>query len=262
MNKEEIHELILKYNAGQADPSELKQIEQLIENGKIELNQLYELNLVDEQIQRVEYPSPSLALDHKFHEMLREEKSRSRPSLDWKSFFSMERLFPRLALASVLIVVGFIGGYFTNSSSLPEDDKVSLLTQQIADLQEMVMLSLLEKESATDRLKAVNLTHEMDEASTQVTKALLKTLNHDENVNVRLAALEALKPYTKEGQVREELIHSIGKQESPLVQVALAELMGTLQEKSSVEELQKILRDDKTPEEIKKKIQETIQVMI
>jgi hypothetical protein len=45
------------------------------------------------------------------------------------------------------------------------------------------------------------------------------------------------------------------------VQVALAELMVALQEKSSVKELEKILKSNKTPKEVKKRIEESIKTM-
>jgi len=124
------------------------------------------------------------------------------------------------------------------------------------------VFSLLEKESASDRLKAVSLTSEMNQVSQKVTTALFKTMNGDENVNVRLAALEALKPYAKESAVREELIKSIGKQDSPLVQVAMAEFMATIQEKKSVKALQKLLENENTPKEVRSKINESIKVLI
>ena len=133
--------------------------------------------------------------------------------------------------------------------------------QEIHDLKEMMMLSLLEKESATDRLKAVSLTEQMDQASKQVTSALLQTLNNDENVSVRLAALDALRPYSKDGQIREALVRSIAQQKSPLVQVALAELMAELQEKGAIDAFKNILEDGETPSDIKKKIRENIQVI-
>ena len=136
------------------------------------------------------------------------------------------------------------------------------LSQQVVDLKEMMMLSLLEKESATERLKAVSLTSEMYSASQKVTNALLETLNNDENLNVRLAALEALKPYAKESKVREALIRSIAVQESPLVQVALAETMAQMQVKSSVKELEKILKSDKTPADAKSRIKQSIDILI
>jgi len=122
-------------------------------------------------------------------------------------------------------------------------------------------LTMLEKESATERLKAVSLTSEMSNVSSKVTNALLQTLNNDENINVRLEALEAIKPFVRDSRIRAELVRSIAKQESPLVQVALAELMVALQEKSSVKELQKILQRERTPQEVKKRIEESIKTM-
>ena len=80
---------------------------------------------------------------------------------------------------------------------------MSALTHEVGELKEMVMLSLLEKESASDRLRAVSLTSEMNQVSDNVSKALFMTLNSDPNVNVRLAALEALIPFVSQGGVRE-----------------------------------------------------------
>jgi hypothetical protein len=249
----------MKYNEGQADPSEIKLIEQLIEEGAIELSQFYELKTMDEHVMRIESPIPSTDLDDRFYHMLRGMKKEGK-GFSWSSFFSWPELAPKLAFASVTLLIGFFVGYLFVPS--PQSNKeVAVLSQEISDLKEMMMFSLLEKESATDRLKAVSLTSEMS-ASDKVTTALIKTLNSDDNINVRLAALDALKPYASNSTVREELVRSIANQESPLVQVALADLMVALQEKSSVKELQKILKSDKTPKEVKKRIEESIKIMI
>ncbi|MEK6780350.1 MAG: HEAT repeat domain-containing protein [Bacteroidota bacterium] len=260
METKQIEELIAKYNEGLADPSEVKLIEQLIENGEVELTQLRELNLLDEQLFRMEGPSPSLKLDDHFYAALTEEKRKQRKGSfsftlpDWNVFL------PRLAFASLVLVAGFIGGYLFTKPS--QNSEVHELTQQVSDLREMMVFSLLEKESATDRLKAVGLTSEMSQVSQKVTDALFKTMNRDENANVRLAALEALKPYAKQSTVREELVKSIAKQDSPLVQVALAEFMAAIQEKKSVKELQKLLLNENTPKEVRSKINESIKVLI
>jgi hypothetical protein len=126
----------------------------------------------------------------------------------------------------------------------------------------MMMLTLLEKESATDRLKAVSLTSDLDHASKKVTNALIETLNNDPNVNVRLASLEALYEYAGNPDVRVKLVKSISHQDSPLVQIGLAELMVALKEKSSVNELRKIMDEQSTPKEVKQKIKESIEVLI
>lgn len=259
MEKENVKALLAKYNEGLADPSEIKMLESCIERGEVELSELRNLSLLDDMIARSENPAPPLSVDDGFYAMLAKEKRSQRSFLGWR-LPSMSLLMPRIAFASVLIIAGFVSGYLLNQKS--STSNVNQLTQEITDLKEMVMLSLLEKESATDRLKAVNLTSEMNKASQTVTLALLKTLNTDDDVNVRLAALDALKPYLGDGRVREGLVKSISHQDSPLVQIALAQLMVALQEKKSVDELQKIVQDDRTPQEVKNRIKESIEVII
>jgi hypothetical protein len=207
----------------------------------------------------LEAPEPSRNLDDQFYKMVKREKKEGNV-FSWRRFFSWPELAPRLAIASVTLILGLLAGYVLRSPA-EKDEQIGKLGQEISELKEVMMLSLLEKESATDRLKAVSLTEGMDQASKKVTEALIQTLNNDDNVNVRLAALDALKPYSKDSGVREALVRSIAQQESPLVQVALAELMAQLQEKSAIQEFQKILKDGNTPSDIKKKIRENIQVI-
>jgi hypothetical protein len=261
MEKKQIDELLAKYNEGLADPAEVKWIEQLMEAGEIELTQLRELEFFDHQIQKMISPVPSIHLDDKFYNTLAVEKQAGKDQLSTRfSWPSWNTFFPKLALGTFLILVGFSAGYFIQSPS--SKNEVSQLTQEVSDLKEMVMLSLLEKESATQRLKAVSLSSEMNQVSEKVTNALFTTLNHDENVNVRLATLDVLKLYSKDSKVRAKLIESITIQESPLVQMALAELMVSIQEKKSVDALNRVLQRDDTPKEVKSKIAESIEVLI
>lgn len=258
MDKLKIDELVEKYNEGLSDPAETQLLEQLIEKGEVDLTRLRELHTLDEQILNVATAVPSLRLDDQFYTALAKEKRQQGKG----SSFSLQSwdIFPRLAAAAVLILSGFAVGYFIQSPA--QKNEVSELTQEVSDLKEMMMLSLLEKESATQRLRAVSLTSEMDQVSEKVTTALFTTLNYDENVNVRLAALEVLKGYSKSSKVRAQLIESIAFQDSPLVQVAMAELMVAIQEKKSVDALKQLLKSDKTPNEVKTKISESIEVLI
>ena len=259
MEQDQINRLLTRYNEGLADASEIKTIEQLIESGKIELTQLQDFSKLDSQLAKLDVGSPSTRLAVQFYSALVQEKKQNEKGT-LSLFSNWNNLFPRLALAASLIMAGFVGGYFLKGPS--QDKSVTELTQQVVELKEMMMLSMLEKESATERLKAVSLTSDMDQVSKKVTDALFKTLNGDENVNVRLAALDVLMNYAKDSQVRAGLIKSISVQDSPLVQVALAELMVTLQEKKSVTELKKLLQSDKTPKEVKGKIEKSISVLI
>jgi hypothetical protein len=262
MENQSVAELIIRFNAGLASEKDKAQLERFIESGAVSIEDLESLQVVDRHLANVQMPAPSAELDHRFYNMLAEEKRKPQP-FSWRHFFSWPEFAPKLALASVTLIVGVLAGYLLRSpDAAPAGNQIEALSQQVSDLQEMMMLSLLEKESATDRLKAVNLTQEMGEASIKVTNALIRTLNEDDNVNVRLAALDALKPFVNDSKVREALVRSIARQESPLVQVSMAELMVALQEKSAVKEFEKIVGSDKTPADVKKKIKQTMEVLI
>jgi hypothetical protein len=253
MENKAIQELIAKYNEGLADPAEVQLLEQLIEADKVHLTQLTDLQSLHNQIVPLDNSQPSLSVDDRFYQMLNEEKQVAKAVLAIP-------LYQRLAIAAGLMVGGFLIGYLLQSNSGKQE--VTQLTEQVSELKEMMMLSLLEKESASQRLKAVSLTSEMDQVSDKVTEALFTTLNSDENVNVRLAALEALKSYVKNSKVRSGLIAAISKQDSPLVQVSLAELMVAIQEKKSVGALKQLLENENTPKEVRTKISESIEVLI
>lgn len=260
MKREDINELIYRFNRGELSKQEELQLEGLIESGQVQLDELQVVGDLQKKVDAIRVPVPSQDLDDRFYNMLALQK-KSQRGFDWTTFFSWPSLAPKLAFASVTLLLGLIGGYLLRQPQEQNQD-MQALTAQVSELKEMMMLSLLEKESATERLRAVSLTSEMTTASAKVTNALIETLNRDENVNVRLAALEALKPYARESVVREQLVRSIGRQTSPLVQVALADLMSQLQVKSSVKELEKIVESDRTPSEVKKRIQENIKVLI
>ncbi len=258
MERKRVEELINKYDAGIADATEVQHLEQLLESGEVSIEQLKDVNMLQDKLERIDWGSPTLQLDDNFYKMLAIEKKKEKkftfsiPS--WSSFL------PKLSFAASFTILGFFMAYlFINRTAAPE---VKQLTQEVSDLKEMMMLSLLEKESATDRLRAVSLTDDMQQASTTVTEALIKTLNKDVNINVRLAALEALKPYVGDSAVRMALVKSIAQQASPLIQVAMAELMAAIQEKNAVKEFEKVLERNDTPEEVKKRIQKNLEVLI
>ena len=262
MNEERIRELVSKYNAMAADEAELREIERLISDGAIDLSDLTLLQAIDDNIDRLQSPMPSRKLDERFYTLLKAEQNVLNAVQEpwYRRFFTVE-FVPKITIAAVTLIVGLFAGMFMRVS-WQHDADLQQSRKEVREMKELLMLDLLAKESTTERLKAVSLTESMDDASKKVTDALIQTLNRDENVNVRLAALDALRSYIHQPEVRQALIRSISLQDSPLVQVALAELMAALQEKSSVNELERIVRDKNTPDEVKSKIRESIEVLI
>jgi hypothetical protein len=160
-----------------------------------------------------------------------------------------------------MLLVGWVGGYWLTPKTTG-----TVPAEQVADAGETgrrnMVLTLISQSSATDRLKAVGYTSELQQADERVVKALLFTLNHDENINVRLVTVEALSRFADDPTVREGLVRSIMQQESPLVQVALADAMVALNEKRSVAPLRELLRQQGTDVYVKEKLESSIRILL
>ncbi len=263
--KKEVKELLERYRNGDISASDERKIEEYLESGEIELADFEDLSALQNNFNSITTPEPSPEMTSGFYEQLHEQEKKASAQFSVKNWLSGLWTYQpvvRWAYSLALVAAGVIGGFLINSTDKESRDQIDSLASEVVQMKEMMMLTLLEKESTSDRLKAVSLTNEMSDASTTVIDALIKTLNSDENINVRLSALEALYPYAESPTVRSGLIQSISQQDSPLVQVALAEMMVNLQEKKSVEELKKILKKEDTPNEIKERVKQSIDVLI
>jgi hypothetical protein len=139
-----------------------------------------------------------------------------------------------------------------------ESKQLAALTTQVHEMRELMMLSLLQNPSASERLRAVSYTSGITHVNPNIAAALLATLNNDPNVNVRLTTLEALTHFARDPVVREGLIQSILQQDSPLVQAALADVMLKLQEKRAIPSFKKLLQQKDLNGMVRSKIEDTI----
>jgi hypothetical protein len=92
-------------------------------------------------------------------------------------------------------------------------------------MRQMVALSLMQQQSAGERLRGVSWAYRVESSDTEVLSALLSTVNNDQSVNVRMAAVEALHAFGASPVTRTAIVQSIPKQTSPLVQIALIDLL-------------------------------------
>jgi hypothetical protein len=136
--------------------------------------------------------------------------------------------------------------------------QVQALSRQLREMRQMMMLSLLQNPSASERMRAATYADDSRIISPDILAVLLTTLNSDPNVNVRLTTLDALTQYARNPAVREGLIQSILQQDSPLMQAALADVMLKLQEKRSIQSFKKLLQEKGLNEMVRSKIEQVI----
>lgn len=222
-----------------------------------------------QQLGTVKNPSPSPEMETRFYAMLDTYKKE----VEAKEAYSLSILWQKLkarftyqpsynwAYSLVLVVLGTMMGFWLgkpDNQSIAYQKQVQSLSSEMQEMKQMMMLSMLENPAATERMRGVSYTEQLNQVNDKVIDALLTTLNYDENVNVRIVTLEALIPLANNPKVREGLVQSLITQESPLVQVALADAMVKLQEKRSVKEFKRILRKDNLNIMVKDKIEKSI----
>ncbi len=224
------------------------------------------------QLGKLPTPEPNAEAKTRFNAMLytfkQEEESKKASFLKsfWEGIRPLVMLKSSYSWAFVMLLVigsGTLGYFFGKPSQemASNQTEVKRLSSEMQDMKQMMMLSMLENPMATERLKAVSYTEELNTVDDQVIDALLTTLNFDQNENVRLVTLEALIKLADNPKVREGLVQSLLTQESPLMQVALADAMVKLQEKRSVKQFKQMLRKEDLNDAVKGKIEKTILIL-
>ena len=98
------------------------------------------------------------------------------------------------------------------------------LEAEVGSLRQMVALSMLQQPAASERLLGVRYGREIVQPGSNVVGTLFEVVRNDANVNVRLAAVEALTDLlgSDAGSVSSGLFESFSEVGSPLVQAAIA----------------------------------------
>jgi hypothetical protein len=148
----------------------------------------------------------------------------------------------QFAAAAAVLVLGVSIGRQT-APPPAADPQLMMLREELRDMRQMVTLSLLQQQSASERLKGVSFTTQIEQPGSEVTLALLDTLMHDPNVNVRLATIDALKRVAARESVRRGVIEALARQTSPLVQIALIDFVVEANGREAADTLRRLSSD-------------------
>ena len=231
-----------------------------------ELVELQQMMALLDQHNPTEVPDPSAQMDENFYAMLRQvSKQETELKTSWwqtrTGWFQLPQI-RRFSYAFSFLMVGvFIGHYLhlLNSQTHLEAERLAIKDQQI---QALTVLSLLDMPSANKRLMAVNLAAMTEQPSDAIVQALLMTLKQDNNSNVRLEALEVLAQHTDLQAVRTGLVAAIKQQKSPMVQIAMANLMLDLKETDAVEPIRELLEQPDLIEPVRSELNDALNELI
>ncbi|MFN8346374.1 MAG: HEAT repeat domain-containing protein [Spirosomataceae bacterium] len=240
-----IEKLLDKYYEGETTTEEERELRDFFQQDNIPP----QLQLYAEQFRylvKARTQQPSAGTSYRIVNQLN-TKSNVRPLMAWGL---------RIAAGVTLLLVGFAGGlmYTNRASSSPEKEN-----PEIAAMKNTLRFEQVSQTSASERIQAVNQSLTLEQADEEITQMLLNTMNFDENVNVRLAACQALRRFENEPQVREGLIRSLKIQTDPNVQLTLIEALVAMKEKRAAEEMQRLAENKEVMEVVRLKAEEGVQ---
>ena len=167
----------------------------------------------------------------------------------WRARYALQAA-AAVAVLALGLALGMGIARYTAAPAAPPSD-IDMMRQELQDLRHMVTLSLLQQQSATDRLKGVSWSGQLDAPRNDVVQALLDALANDPNVNVRLASLDALERFADREPVRRAAVDAVQTQMSPLVQIALIDFIVKTGERESLEVLKRLADDPQVHEAVR-----------
>ena len=246
MKCEQISGLLADYLQGSLSPDQYRAVEAHLEecaDCSEEVAVWRKLSLLP-----VEQPSPMSRV--RFEAMLqayqagRSNQAASDPASrklasSWNFFHWLRSPLGAVAWSASLLVIGVFAGFRLAGPKPPSPD-IAEIQRQLESTKQLVVLSMLQQQSASARLEGVNFTTRDELLNPQVLSALLHTLRYDPSVDVRLAALDAISRHSAQPQVRSSVVNALQEQQSPLVQVALIDQLVEWHDREAKPHLEKL----------------------
>lgn len=255
MTCDTIREKFADYLGGELDEKTLREIRGHLAGCPSCRAEIEDLSAIWTKLGVLPREQPGPGLREKFYGTLEAyiaglEGEREKPGLGRSLSRLAARLMPRrpvyqAALALALLAVGVGSGLWLGARRPDVRNEVASLRQEVGEARQTAALSLLRQPSSSDRLMGVSWVENVRQPARPTLDALLRTLNEDPSVNVRLAAVDALYLFAGQPGVKEGLVESLSRQTSPLVQVALIDLLVGAREKRAVEALKTLAADEK-----------------
>jgi HEAT repeat protein len=169
----------------------------------------------------------------------------------------------QFGLSVALLIAGLLlGRQFQPAPAAPgvapPNTEVTELRNEVTEMRQMVALSLMQQQSASDRIRGVNWAYQLQKPGSEFLTVLLDTLMHDPSVNVRLATVDALRQFGDQPVVRRGVVQAMSQQQSPMVQIALIDLAVDLKEKESIDALRQLTQNEKLDGAVRERAQKGI----
>ena len=272
MDCKKIKPLLIDFADKNLSEENTKLVRDHLKNCKDCRNEVEELLVLMNELNKTKEEIPSTQLKVNFMNMLEKEKSANQVEPAEAKVIQMRNNstpgirqfnpFYQIAAGFAILIAGVMLGLLVNKSNGASDMEIANLQNEVSYMKQVVMLSKLDQQSPSQRIQAVNYVEEIQEADPKVIEALIKTMNTDNNTSVRMAATTALSRFSNDDKVRNAMIESLSIQDDPMIQITLINIMIELHEKKATNNIQKIAHDEQTNKTVKAFAQKGLEILI
>ena len=265
MKTEEVIALIPDYLEGNLTKEAHEKVKAYVAESEVCQKELKEYQELLKAFKEEPLVQPSNTLEEHFLKVLEEEKQQTVKvvslATDAKSRNGnwINGLFKIAASIALLVTAFYSGRYFKSQEAEAEIAKIE---QEQIQLKQTTMMSLLENQSASKRIQAVSYIDGIKSPNNAVVQAIADRMLHDENTNVRLAAVEALTRFGSSKLVKLAFVEALGIEKDPSVQIAIIQNLVKLQEKGAVAPMKKLLEQEDTQPFVKDEINQVLSEII
>ncbi|HET6558921.1 MAG TPA: nickel insertion protein [Prolixibacteraceae bacterium] len=167
----------------------------------------------------------------------------------------------KVAAMIVVALVTYSTGYYMGTEK--GEEKTQQLEVALNQTRQQVLLAGLKEYTGPQKIQAVYNISQSGLSGDALVDALVNTMNSDRNVNVRLAAINALSGMMKDNEkVKKELIRSLSLQDNALLQISLIQVLTESGVKEAKAEIESIVENEKTDENVKAYAKDMIKIII
>ena len=263
MSCERIREQIPEALAGRLDKAAREALVDHLEGCAACRTQVAELNTVWRGLENLDAsmdasmePTPDAIAKARFQEMLAAyqagmQAAQPAPSARVIAFPSQPAW--RIAIAAGLVLGGILCGRYLGQPAAAAPSEMAQLRTQVESLRQTVALSMLQQQSPLARMRGVSYSEQIPQPDRQLLEALLDAVQHDSNVNVRLSAVDALQKFSADPGVIRSMADALVAQDSPLVQIALIDLLVQLDARGAAPEIARLAKSADADEMVRQR---------
>jgi len=258
MKCNDIELLLIDYLDNELDNSIREQVDNHLKTCEACSTEVKQLQLIQDNIATTEMQQPGPALRANFLAALQNEeaelaKQDNVRQLPGKKVISLTvgGLVWRAAAAIIILFTGILIG---NKVKFGGQDPAGPIAQLPTDKQNekrKILTDMLDDESPSQRIEAVNYAEGIAANDQKVINVLLNTLNTDKNTNVRVAAVYALEKFSGDKTVLDSLTASLPKQTEPVVQILLIDMLAAKKATKAIKPMQDIIQNSKNIQPVK-----------